>query len=136
MRRGGGEDVPPVEARTDLWQPELIGLQQPCLDDPAESRGAGNQQPVVRPDQDVAASDPQGDRPSLRPDPRVDDRDVTPHGQIRQRAPEQQRAVADRELSDLVADIHDPRVRRDGQDHPMQDRSRRIARPEVGQQTK
>ena len=37
-------------------------------------------------------------------------------------------------LSDLVADVDDPRVGRDPEDHPVQDRRRRVARPEVREQ--
>src|SRR5258705_1958946 len=134
MRRRRGEDVATVEARADLWQSMGLGLQQPRLPDPTELLGPGQQQPVVRPDQHVAPSDAQGNRPSGGSHAWIDDRDVNPDRQIRQGAPQQERPVPDGELPDLVADVDDPRLGRDRQDDPVKDRRRRIARTKIGQQ--
>src|SRR5437016_4474768 len=73
-------------------------------------------------------------RAARRADSRVDDRDVEPDRQVRQRAPEEQCAVADRVLPDLVADVDDPGFGCDADDHAGTDRGRRIAEAEVGQQ--
>ena len=111
-----------------------LGFEQVHLVDPAESFSAGKQEPVVGPDQDVAPRRSQGNRASRGPDAGIDDRDVNPDRQVWQRAPQKERPVADGELPDLVADVDDPGVGRNGGDDPVKDRRRRIARTEVGQQ--
>ena len=51
---------------------------------PPSASAAGDEQPVVRADEDVAAGDLEGDRQPLRADARVDDRDVGADRHVRQ----------------------------------------------------
>ena len=132
--RGGGEDVAPVERARDDRQAMGGGRQQPRVDDPAEPLRRGQQQAVVRADQDVATVDPHGDRPPLRPHARVDHRHVGPDRQVRRSAPQEKGAVADLVLGHVVRDVDHVRLRRDAQDDGPHDARRRVAQAEVAEE--
>ena len=102
------------------------------LGDAAERLGGGDEQAVVRPDQDVAAGDPQGHRQTLRADTRVDDRDMGAYRHVRQGEDEGPRALTDGVARDLVADVDDVGVGADAEHHAATDR--RSGRPEVGEE--
>ena len=106
-----GEDVAAVERRRRDRQPEVAVLERRAPRDPAEPLRRRDQQPVVRPDKTSPRPVEDGDRPPVRAHAGIDDRDVEPDREVRQRAPQEERAVADRELPDLVADVDDPGVR-------------------------
>ena len=80
-----GEDVAAVEAVRDGVEHQLAVLERSGLDDPAERLAALDQQPVVRPDQDVAAAGSQAQRQSIRADTRVDHGHVHPDRHVGQR---------------------------------------------------
>jgi hypothetical protein len=64
----------------------------------------------------------------------IDDRHVRADGQVGQRAPQQQRAMTDVVLVDLVADVDDERFGCDAQDHAVADGRGRIARAPIREQ--
>ena len=91
------------------------------------------QQPVVRPDEEVAAGGPQGDGPARGADTRVDDRQVHADRQVPDGPGQQEGAVADGELGDLVVQVEESRVRGDPPHDPATGGRCRLA-PEIGQE--
>ena len=120
-----------VDARCGLSSVGI--LEDAGLGGAAEDLRGRHEEAVVRPDEDVAAGDPDGDRQASRPDTRVHDRDVDPDRQPRHRRPEEVGALEDRELPDAVADVDDLGVRGDREHHAATDRRGEI-RPEVGEE--
>src|SRR6476646_8256171 len=93
------EDVAAVErGGRGRRQPEVAVLEDACLDDAAERLRNGPDEAVVRPDEEVAPPRANRDREPVRADTGVDDADRDADPEVRQRAGEQDRPVADREL--------------------------------------
>ena len=70
-----GEDVPAVEGRARPGSIHVAVLEERGPRRCRRARSAaGQEQPVVRPDQDVAAGRPDADRPAIRAHARIDDR--------------------------------------------------------------
>ena len=134
VRGGGREHVAAVEGAGDERQAVGGVLEEARLDDAAQALGRGHEQPVVGPDEHVAARDPQGDRPACRAHARVDHRHVEPERRVRERAPQREGAVADRVLADLVRQVDDLGVGADVEDDGAADRRGHVAQPEVGEQ--
>ena len=128
------EDVAPVEAGRDDRQTVPRIAQLDGVRGPAQALERPGEQAVVGAGEDVAPAGSDRDRPPRGAHARIDDRDVDAGRQVRQCAPQQQRAVTDRVLPDLVADVDDLDVGRDAQDRPADDRRRRVACAEVGEQ--
>jgi hypothetical protein len=123
-----------VERRRDARQHQVAVLEDMSGLDPAEGPGGRDQQAVVRTDEVIAAGGPDRDGPPLRADAGVDDRDMAgARREIRHGAPQQKRAVPDRVLADVVADVDDLRVGGDADDHRSADGGRAVP-AEVGQQ--
>ncbi|GIW20666.1 MAG: hypothetical protein KatS3mg065_0962 [Chloroflexota bacterium] len=133
MGRHGGEDVAAVEGRGDGLATEGGVREEASLDDPAEGLGGRDEEPVVGPDEDVAAPDPKTDRPALGPDAGVDDGDVDAHRQIREGEDEPPCTVGDGKLPNGVADVEDRRLGTDAEDDTPADGGRDVG-PEVAQE--
>ncbi len=127
------EDVAAVKRRGRDWQPQVAVRELPHLVDPTQRLRGWHEEPVVRPDQDVAAGCPNGDRPALSSDTGVDDRDVHPGREVRQRESEQEAAIADRVLPHRVPDVDDLRVAADREHYRPAGRGRAV-QPEVGEE--
>ncbi len=128
---GRGEDVPAVERRADHGEPVVGGLQDVRGDDPAQTVRGRQEDAVVRPHQHVAPRDANADRQARGPHARVDDSDVNSDGQVRQRGPQEQRPVEHCVLRHFVADIEQPDVGSDAEDHAPADRRQGVALSEV-----
>src|SRR3954454_23574707 len=99
------EDVAAVEGRRGVRQPEVAVLEESRFRHTPDAVDRRHQEAVVRTDEHVAAAGPDRDRPSVRADSGVDDSDVDPDGQKRDRGPEEEGAVTDRVLPDAVAEV-------------------------------
>ncbi len=115
MRRHRREDVASVERRGRDRQPQVAIRELTRILDPAERLGRREQQPIVRPDEDVATPGPHADRPPLGADSGVDNAHVDADREVGEGEAEQECPVADRVLADGVGDIDDLRVAADGQ---------------------
>ena len=123
-----------MEARADHGQAVRRVLEGVDGPDAVELLGRRDQESVVRADQHVPPAGRDRHRQPIRAHPRIDHRDVEPDRQVRQGTPQQEGAVADRELPDLVADVDDARVGSDAEDDAAHDRRARVAQAEVGQE--
>ena len=100
---------------------------------PPSVSAAPAQEPVVRPDEQVAARDPQRDRPSRGARRRDRRSRGGPRPACAARAQTSERgAVADREPRDLVVDVDDVGVRGDAEHHAAAHGRRRPARSRTG----
>ena len=101
---------------------------------PPRRSAAGTSRPLSGPIRTSPRRDADRDRPARRADAGVDDRDVEPDRQVRQRAPQRERPVADRVLADLVGEVDDLGVGADAEHDRPADRRGRVAQAEVGEQ--
>ena len=124
----------PWKVELDDRQAVLRVLDLMDADDAAQPFGAGQQQAVVRTDEEVAAAGLDGDRPARRADTGIHHAHMRADGQERQGAPQHQRAVADVVLVDLVGDVDDQRLGRDAKHHAAADGRRGVAHAPVGEQ--
>ena len=91
-----------MERRGHRRQAQIAVRDLPGARRAAELAGGGQQQPVVGPDEQVATRRPHDDGPPRGPDTRIDDGHVDPDRQVADRPRQQEGAVADRELADVV----------------------------------
>ena len=125
----GAKTSRPWKRARDDGQHQVAVLEGAGRHDPAQPLRRRHEQPVVRPDQDVAAADPERDAATLRPDAGIDDRHVDADRHVREGERERARALPDRVARHLVADVDDQRIRRDPVHHATADG--RSGRPEV-----
>ena len=70
----------------------------------------------------------------MRPDPRIDDREVHGRRHVLQRAAQDERAGAHVVAGDAVGDVDDPDVGRDLRDDPVADADEVVAEPVVAEE--
>ena len=100
---------------------------------PPSRSAAGTRRPLSGPIRTSPRAVRRRDRPAIRADARIDDRDVDPDREPRHGRREEVGAVADRVLRDRVADVDDLRVARDREHDAAADGGGPVE-PEVGQE--
>jgi hypothetical protein len=127
-----GEDVAAVERGRDRFQPPRRGRDLDRLGDAAEALGGRRQEAVVRTDQQAALiRGPQRHRPPPGADVGVDDGQVHPGRQVRQRALEHGGGGAHVVARDAVRDVDDAGVGADPGDHAVHDADELVGEPVV-----
>jgi hypothetical protein len=103
------------------------------LVDAAKGVRRREEQAVVRPDEQAAVACPQGERPAMASDPRVDDREMDADRHVRKRVAENKRALQHLLWRDPVGDVDDLRLGRDPLHHAMARTDEVVLQPEVGE---
>jgi len=133
MRRRGGEDVASVERRRRHRKAVLRGREFVRRYHPGECFGGGNEEPVVRADEDSAFGHHHDTAPR-RADAGVDDGEMDALRQIRHGLGEHLGPGPDLLRRDLVGHVEHPDGRRDPRDHPVARGHESVAQPVVGRE--
>ena len=102
--------------------------------DPAEIVRGGDQQTVVRADEEPSLAGAQRERAALPADTRIDHGQVDALGHVRQRVAEHERALEHVLRRDPVRDVDDFYLRRDSLDHAVARADEVVLQPEVGEE--
>ena len=94
----------------------------------------GQEQAVVRADEDAAVGVAQGERPPVAAHARVDDGEMDADRHVRQRVGEDERTLQHRLGRDPVGDVDDLRVRGDPLDDAVAGADEVVLEPEVGEE--
>ena len=140
-RRAGGQrgrhrrkDIAAVKGAGARLQHEALVGQLHRFAHAAQRGSSSGQQPVVRPDQHVAAPCAHGDGPALGADPRIHHAHVDANRHIGQHVDPGERAPPDVKRRDLVRDVHQPRIRCAPHDHATAAPCGIVAVPKISHQ--
>ena len=133
VRRGRSEEVAAVEGARDRLERVLRVRELVRRRDP-RPLGRGDQQAVVRADEEPALLVAQRERAARAADARVDDGEMDADGHVGERAREHERALQDLLPRDPVRDVDDLRLGRDPLDHAVARADEVVLEPEVAQE--
>src|SRR5919202_2796595 len=135
VRRHRREDVATVEGVRDGVDVIALVGEHYHLRNATQSLSSRGEQAVIRPDQQGPALRPQRERPPIRTNSRIDDREVDRViWHVASRVLQDLRPGLDLESRHLVSKIHDRYPGRDAQHHTLARADEVVGEPEVGEE--